>query len=81
MITYADPNLVGFNPSKHVGIPGSVFYPSLVIWVTDWPFKESPKIFFDYFNSTKSPNATIIQAGPTMIAGILRLQVYSGRLE
>jgi hypothetical protein len=48
--------------------PGSGFYPSLLVQVTDWPFKGSPKLF-DYFNRTGFWGATIIQAELKVIAG------------
>jgi len=67
--SFEDSNVVSFSPSKYVGVPGSNFYPSFQISITDWPFKETPKIFFDYFKSTTPPTSKIVQAGPTTIAG------------
>jgi hypothetical protein len=66
---FADPMIVEFIPHDYKENPGSGFYPSLLVQVTDWPFRESPKLYFDYFNGTGFWNATIIQAEPTVIAG------------
>jgi len=65
----ADPFIVEFIPTDYKANPGSGFYPSLLVQVTDWPFKESPKLYFDYFNRTGFWDATIIQAEPKVIAG------------
>lgn len=63
-----DPLLVEFIPSKYTESPGSNYYPRLSISVTDWPYKESPKSYFDFFKNSKLFNYTLIEAENTTIA-------------
>lgn len=63
-----DPLLVEFIPSQYTGLPGSDYYPRLSISVTDWPYKESPKSYFDFFKNNKLFNYTLLEAENTTIA-------------
>jgi Clostripain family len=72
--TFADPAVVSFLPSKPFSSGGNL-PTSLSISVTDWPFKESPKYYFDFFNNTYNQkkalanNVQITYSNATMIAG------------
>ena len=65
----SDPFIVEFIPSKYSDVYETHYYPSLSIRGTDWPFKESVKSLFDYFNSTNVVNSTIIQTKEKLISG------------
>jgi hypothetical protein len=64
----ADPIIAHLFPSKYQGIMGSDFRPGITISVTDWPFKEHPKSFFDFIRKAY-PDHTIVYSGPEIIAG------------
>jgi len=64
----ADPVIAQLFPSKYQGIIGSNFRPYLTISVTDWPFKENPKSFFDFILKAY-PDSMIVSSGPEIIAG------------
>lgn len=65
----SDPFIVEFIPSEYSEIYGTHYYPSLSIRGTDWPFKESVKALFDYINSTRAFNSTIIHTEEKLISG------------
>ena len=67
-LSLVDPLAVEFTPPKFSGIAGSNYYPRFSILVTDWPFKEPPKSFFDYFRTSVSDSG-ITQAEHKKIAG------------
>jgi hypothetical protein len=70
---FSDPAVVALFPSQYVEVTGSNYRPTLSIDVTDWPFRESPKYLFDFFNSTDDILAgqdfKIVASGPAVIAG------------
>jgi len=72
-VDLTDPVVVALFPSNYNETIGSNYRPVISISVTDWPFKESPKSLFDFFNNTiQNPvkqNYKILQSGPTVIAG------------
>jgi len=70
----ADPMLVNFHPPKSFSSGGNL-PTSLTITVNDWPFKASPKYYFDFLNKTRNQkdvlasNVEIISSNNTLIAG------------
>lgn len=72
--TFADPILVNFLPSKSFSSGGNL-PTTLSITVNDWPFKDSPKYYFDFINKTYNQkkvlasNVEIINSNSTVIAG------------
>ncbi|HKG88305.1 MAG TPA: clostripain-related cysteine peptidase [Nitrososphaeraceae archaeon] len=70
---FSDSVVVNLFPSQYTGVRGSNFRPSIEIQVTDWPFKESPRYLFDFYNNTNQrlvgQDYKIIGSGPTLVAG------------
>ena len=71
-----DPTVVQFFPPKPFSSGAPSGLPtSLQITVTDWPFKQSPGAFFDFFNKTYNQknvlanNVKIIYSNATLVAG------------
>jgi hypothetical protein len=70
----ADPMLVNFYPPKPFSSAGNL-PTSLTITVNDWPFKQSPKYYFDFLNKTRNQkdvlagNVEIMSSNNTLIAG------------
>src|SRR5215831_7773181 len=69
-----DPNVVYFLPPKPFSSGGD-FPAHLSILVTVWPFKQSPKSYFDFFNKTYNEkklganNVELLYSNYTLVAG------------
>lgn len=69
-----DPKIVNFLLPKPYSSAGNL-PTSVSVSVTDWPFREQPKSFFDFFNKThnqnklQAGNVEIIYSNATTIAG------------
>ena len=70
----ADPAVVSFSPSKPFSSEGNL-PTSFSVTATDWPFKDSPRYYFDFFNNTDNQkkmlanNVEIIHTNTSTIAG------------